>query len=111
MNKKAAQELARSETLSIGDLRKMIDEGKSKGGMSSLNPSITMEMSHQIFSNVFEGRDDSEIPKAWQRDIYSRHADAQKPSRDFLIVTNILRDFGTTAKRKNDAVPEKAGAR
>lgn len=92
MNKNAAKLKAQSETLNIGDLRKMISDAKPKGGMSKVNPAFPLERVCEIYEAALDGRADTEIPKAWKQDIYSRHPGAVKPSRDVLIVTNILRD-------------------
>lgn len=92
MNRAAAKKKAQEETLTIGELRQMISAARLKGGMSKVNPAFTIDSVCDIYDGALEGRLDDELPKAWRRDIYSRHADAVKPSRDVLIVTNILRD-------------------
>jgi hypothetical protein len=92
MNRKAAQDRAREEKLSVGDLRQMIMSARFRGGMSKVNPAFSTDEVCDIYEAALAGRDDAEILKAWRPDIHSRHAGAQKPSRDFLQVTNILRD-------------------
>jgi hypothetical protein len=92
MDRQAAQQKAREEAVSIGDLRELIAGASIKGGMSKVNPGLTLRMVCGIYEEALAGRDAAEVPKAWKRDIHSRNIDAQKPSRDFLIVTNILRD-------------------
>lgn len=91
MNKQAAKKLAESEKTSIGDLRVMIASAATRGGMSRVNPAFSMDQVCEIYAGALAGRDDAEIPKAWRVDPYSA-AGAMKPSRDVLIVTNILRD-------------------
>lgn len=92
MNRQAAHLKARTETLTIADLREMISEARLKGGMSKVNKAFTVGQVCDIYEAALAGRADTEIPKAWMPDIYSRHPGAQKPSRDFLQVVNILRD-------------------
>ncbi|NNH59490.1 hypothetical protein HLI01_22405 [Rhizobium laguerreae] len=92
MNRSAAQLKARTETLTIGDLRQMISATRGKARVSKVNPAIPIDRVLGIYEAALEGREDTEIPKAWKQDIYSRHPGAQKPSRDFLIIVNILRD-------------------
>jgi hypothetical protein len=58
--------------------------------MSSVNPSIPLAKTCEIFSACAQ-RPAEEVPKAWRVDVYSGR---RKPSKDFLIVTNILRDCG-----------------
>lgn len=89
MDKRAARKLAESETLSIGDLRKMITARRGALGMSRVNKSLTVEQAVDIFEGSIAGRDDAEVPKAWKLDPYSRHG-AMKHTRDVLLITNIL---------------------
>lgn len=92
MNKVAAKKMAEAETVSIGDLRNMITATRDRVGFSNVNPSLTLDVVCDIYWKALEGRSDDEVPKAWRPDIYSRRLGAVKPSRDVLIVTNILRD-------------------
>jgi hypothetical protein len=92
MNKQQAKAKMLEEQLSIGDLRRMIAEARTKGGMSKVNPAFSIDEVCDIYESALEGRDAAEVPKAWRPDVYSRHANAVKPSRDSLQVTNILRD-------------------
>ena len=100
MGKRAAKLLAQSETLTIRDLRAMIERSRAAGGMSSVNPAIPLEKTCEIFSAALDGRQDEEIPKAWRRDVYTGR---QKPSRDALIMVNILRDCGALADKPGPA--------
>lgn len=92
MNRSAAKLKAQTETLTIGDQRGMIAKASVKNGMSKVNPAFTIARVCEIYEAAISDRPDTEIPKAWKPDIYSRHPGAQKPSRDLLLVTNILRD-------------------
>lgn len=97
MNRSAAQLKARTETLTIGDLRKTIASARARGGMSKVNPAFSLDEVCDIYEAAIAGRAETEIPKAWKADIYSRHPGAQKPSKDFLIVVNILRDCASSS--------------
>lgn len=92
MGRRAAQEKARAETVSIGELRAMIEAARTRGGMGRVNPTLPMHQVCDIYERALDGRPDDEVPKAWRSDYYSRRDNAVKPSRDFLIVCNILRD-------------------
>jgi hypothetical protein len=89
MNKRQAKAKSLEGKLSIGDLRAMIDASASRGGSSSVNKDIPHQRAIEVYRGAFEGRDDSEVPKPFIRDIY-RNVD--RPSRDSLIICNILRD-------------------
>lgn len=89
MNKRAARKLAESETLSIGDLRKMIAARRNVVGISRVNPLLTIEEAADIFEGSIAGREDTEVPKAWKPDPYSKTY-ALKHTRDVLLITNIL---------------------
>ena len=88
MNKRAAKARALEGTLSIGDLRTMIRE-TSAVGHSTVNPAITLEKALEIYLAAIKERKDSEVPKVWKLDVYSGR---EKPTRDVLLITNILRD-------------------
>ena len=90
MNKSKAIKVAESETLSISDLRKMLD-ARCVDGMSKVNPSLTAEQAINILARALHGRDSAEIPKAWHPDPYSRSG-TMKHTKDVLIVANILRE-------------------
>ena len=92
MNKIAAKKAAQEEKFSVGQLRKMISERAGKGGASQVNPAIPIGRACEIYTAALEGRADDEMPRAWRRDPYSRRGDTVKPTRDVLLVTNILRD-------------------
>jgi hypothetical protein len=104
MNRKSAQKLAQSETLTIGDLRHMIFAARVNQPicpwnprMSKVNPAIPHDRALDIYLAAIAGRPDDETPKAWRPDPYSRHAGAMKPSCDYFSVVNILRDCGVAA--------------
>jgi hypothetical protein len=89
MNKRAARTKSLSGQISIGELRKMIADAKTRGGMSTVNPQFTIEQTCTVFEKALAGRDDSEIPKALAYDAYRRR---NVQTRDSLTIYNILRD-------------------
>jgi hypothetical protein len=91
MNKQTAKKMAQSNELSVGDLRKMIAAARPRGGMSRVNPQFTLEQTCDIFEKALAGREDGEIPKGMRYDPYKNR---EMPSRDSLMINNILRDCG-----------------
>lgn len=91
MGKQKAQALAREERLTWGELRTMLNGAMVDGKVSAVNAAFTLAQVRDIHLAAMEGRAHDEVPKAWRTDPYTRR---DKPSRDFLGVTNILRDFG-----------------
>lgn len=89
MNKKMAEENSVEGKLSIGDLRRMIKSARALGGLSQVNSQITMKQACDIYEAAITGREDAEIPNGIHYDIYKRR---NVPSRDSLIIRNILRD-------------------
>ena len=95
MNKIAARKQAQSETFTIGALRDLIAAARRRPDRpSAVNGAISLARACDIYEHALEGRSATEIPKAWRPDVYSRRAGAVKPTRDALIITNILRDCG-----------------
>ncbi len=89
MNKDEAKALAVAGTLSIGILRQFIDAARSRGGISKVNPQFTLDQICEVYKNALEGRNDDEIPAGMRYDVYRRRG---VPSKDSLIIRNILRD-------------------
>jgi hypothetical protein len=89
MNKKLAKEKSIAGEISVGELRKMIATARPRGGMSRVNPQFTLEQTCDIFEKALTGRDDTEIPSGMRLDTYRQQ---MVPSRDSLIIRNILRD-------------------
>ena len=89
MNKKLAGEKSIEGRLSIGELRQMITSARKRGGVSRVNEIFTMEKVCDIYEGAFAGRDDGEVPKGMKYDVYKRR---DVPSKDSLIIRNILRD-------------------
>ena len=79
MNKRAAQQLATSGTLTFGDLRRAIATGRDRGGIARLNASLTVELAATVLGASIAGRPDDEVIRG---------------TRDAIIATNILREFG-----------------
>lgn len=89
MNKRDAKAKSLAGEISIGELRKMIADAKTRGGMSKVNPQFTLAETCDIYEKALAGRDDSEVPKGVRYDAYCRR---DVPSRDSLKIANILRD-------------------
>lgn len=89
MNKRDAKAKSIAGEISVGELRKLIVEAKTRGGMSKVNPQFTLEQTCDIFEKALAGRDDAEVPKGIRHDPYRRR---DMPSRDSLMIANILRD-------------------
>lgn len=88
-SKHKAAAVAREERLTWGELKSMIEKSPMEG-VSIVNPAIPLKIIAVIHMAVIDSHDLNEVPKAWRNDPYSGKP---RPSRDFLIVTNILRDF------------------
>ncbi len=91
IGKRAAQALARDNRITIGQLRAAIYQARGTLASSAVNPAILRDTACDIYAAALQGRSDADIPQAWRPDPYSPSG-ALKPSRDFLLVTNILRD-------------------
>jgi hypothetical protein len=90
-SKHNARERAEQGVLSIAELRAMIALARGRGGQSRVNPTIPLEHALDIYEAALAGREDSEVPAVWRPDPYSK-SDGMKPTKDVLIITNILRD-------------------
>lgn len=93
MGRNEARRVAREERYTWAQLWAMLDAAIATNptGPSRVNPSIPRQ---QALSILRRGREDAkpdDVPKAWTRDHF-RNRDV--PSRDFLIVCNILREAG-----------------
>lgn len=94
MGKAAAVKLARAETLTFGQLRdKILGTRLRKIGNGTVNKGIPLARACDVYAAAIANRPDDEIPKAWRSDPYSPSG-KMVPTRDFLIVVNILRDCG-----------------
>lgn len=91
MNKRDAKTKSQASEISIGELRSMISTARQRGGMSRVNPAVSLEQACDIYERSLAGRDDAEIPAGMRVDPYSSRG-AMKPSRDSLIIKNILWD-------------------
>jgi hypothetical protein len=89
MDKQLAKSKSIEGKLSIADLRGMISERRKTGGMSRVNPMFTIEQVCDIYEGAIAGRDGTETPAGMKYDGYKRH---DVPSKDSLIIKNILRD-------------------
>lgn len=89
MNKKMANEKSIEGKLSVGELRRMIQSARELGGKSQVNPQFTMQQVCDIYSAALGDRDDAEVPEGMKYDVYRRR---NVPSKDSLIIRNILRD-------------------
>lgn len=93
MGKQKAQALAREEKLTWEQLLAIVNAGPSDDEACSINPSLTVGYCRALYRTIIADRLSEEKPKAWRPDVYSRRPGAVKPSKDFIIVTNILRIF------------------
>jgi hypothetical protein len=89
MNKKMANAKSIEGKLSIGQLREMIESARAMGGMSQVNPAFTMAQVCDIYKRAIQDRSVEEIPSGVHYDVYKRR---NVPSKDSLIIRNILRD-------------------
>lgn len=89
MNKATANTKSRESKISIGELRIMIEKARERGGLSSVNPMFTMEQVCGIYLAALADRDPAEVPAGMKFDAYKRR---DVPSKDSLIIRNILRD-------------------
>lgn len=97
MNKIQARKLSRAGTLSVGRLRQMIGTARPRGGFSRVNKQVPLEVACEIYLKALEGRPDKEIPAGMVHDAYVEtrgypESDYMKPSRDSMLISNILRD-------------------
>ena len=89
MNKRDAKAESISGTISIGQLRGFIKSALSRGGMSKVNPQLTLAQSCEIYKTALQDRADDETPNGIKYDVYRRR---DVPTKDSLIICNILRD-------------------
>lgn len=89
MNRRDANLQSEQNTRNIVELRALIDGARQRGGMSRVNPALTMDQVCGIYWGALEGRDPNEVPKGMRYDVYRRRDVA---SKDSLIIRNILRD-------------------
>lgn len=89
MNKREARRQATENQRSIADLRKLIADRRGAGGMSKVNRMFTLEQALDIFERGIAERDAAEVPEGLRYDVYKN---CDRPSRDALIITNILRE-------------------
>ena len=90
MNKREAVRQATESTRSFGELRRLIEAARGRGGVSRVNPGIPREQALNILAAGIKDRPDDEVPPGLKDDIY--HPGAKKRTRDSLIVQNILRE-------------------
>jgi len=90
MNRREAGRQAIEGTRSWGDLRRLIEASRGKGGTSRLNPALTHEQALDILLAGIKGRLDDEVPAGLKDDVF--RPGRQKRTRDSLLVQNILRE-------------------
>lgn len=94
MGKRKARAAAMAGNISVGQLREAISSMRGVDGMSRVNPAFPLDYVLNIYMGALDGRPDDEVPKPETYDIYRER---MKPSRDSMLVTNILRDCGPIA--------------
>lgn len=87
MNKSKAMIEAKSNARSIGELRALIAAKRGGSGISKVNPQFTLEEALNIFDAAIKDRPGEEIPAGMRYDPY---LNKDVPSRDALIIKNIL---------------------
>ena len=90
MNKREARRQSMENVRSFGDLRRLIEASRGRGGMSRVNPAFSHEQVLDIFVAGIKGRPDDEVPPGLKEDIF--HPGAKKITKDSLIIRNILRE-------------------
>ena len=93
MNKRAAKAKTLEGTITIGELRRMIDNVRGEDRQSRVNPAFHLRDTVDIFEKAIAGRKDDEVPRIQKSDPYSRTG-RMMATRDFLLITNILREAG-----------------
>lgn len=88
MNKRDATTKSLSGEISIGELRELIKAARQRGGMSRVNPALSLERACDIYEDAIAGRDATEVPLGLRQDLCGRTI----PTKDSLIIRNILRD-------------------
>ena len=94
MGKRAAQELAREQRITWGELHQLVVAPRDRSAVCPINPQLTMGYCQDLYAAVAGSHESSHVPDPWRQDVYSSRAGAVKPSADFLTVSNILRIFG-----------------
>lgn len=89
MNKREAKVKSQAGELSIGELRAMISTARGQVRPSRVNPSFMVAQVCDILERALDGRPDDERPAGLRSDPYSAR---MKPSKDSLIIANILRE-------------------
>ena len=89
MNKQEAKRISISSTLSIGQLRQYIADARGRPWQSRVNSEFAMAQVCEIYERALAGRDDAEVPDGVRYNVYKHR---NEPSKDSLIIYNILRD-------------------
>jgi hypothetical protein len=100
MGKRAAQELARKQTLTWGDLYSLVSAPCDRSATCPINAQLTMGYCQDLYGEITGKRPSAEVPRVWRSDVYARDPNAMKPSGDFLTVQSILRIFGPPTTRR-----------
>ena len=98
MNKRNARAAALENTMSIGALRAMIEAARGRGGMSRVNPAIPLDRALDIYTAAIADRDPAERPAGMMPDPF--RAGRMQPTRDALLIGNILRDCAETRRAR-----------
>ena len=103
MNKRKAQAMADAGGFSIRELRQAIADSRGRQAVSTVNPAILYNDALDIYDRSLSQRLDDEVPVMWKPDPYSRSGRMQ-PTRDRLIVVNILRDCGGAIRSAREGI-------
>lgn len=88
MGRTKAMAMAREERMTWGELKAYLAKA-DPFDKPVLNAAVGRARTLEILLAAANEREDTEIPKAWTRDPYTGR---DKPSRDFPLVCNILRE-------------------
>jgi len=90
MNNAKAKKEAQTNTRTWGELKEIFDSA-DKSGPSSVNKGATKAQIAGIFSNYFNDKDLSVVPKGMA---YSVRRNKEIMTSDALGISNLLREFG-----------------
>lgn len=88
MNKQKAKKLACANTLSVGELRELLDAAPTYA-MSRVNTALPLPVAIGIYRDALAGRADDDVPDGM---CWSAMYQCDMPSQDSMLITNILRD-------------------
>lgn len=70
----------------------MIENARGKRAFSKVNKGIALETALDVYKAALGNRSDTDVPAGMVPDYYSPNGAGMKPSRDSVLIYNILRD-------------------